>query len=195
MALKKRNSRNKAIKKRKSGRYTLHYILLLVLMSCIALILSFTVFFSVEWIEVSEIQQYTKEDIILKSEIKQGDNLLRLNKSYHEQKIQERFPYIEKATIKKIYPIGLKIDITIAQPYASVKTKDSYILISESGKIIETDIKIKPEGILEIRGINIIQSEEGFNYLENSEEELKVLTTFIETSEKTELTNYNWIDL
>lgn len=195
MASAKLNRQNKKIKRRKSGRYTLHYILLLTLMSCIALILSFTIFFSVEWIDVSEIEQYSKEDIILKSEIKKGDNLLRLDKAYHEKKIQEQFPYIEKASIKKMYPVGLKINLTIAEPYATLKIEDNYVLISKTGKIIETDIKIKPEGVLEIRGVPITHSEEGIYFLENAQEALNVLTTFIEMSEKTGLTNYNWIDL
>lgn len=195
MASAKLNRQNKKIKRRKSGRYTLHYILLLTLMSCIALILSFTIFFSVEWIDVSEIEQYSKEDIILKSEIKKGDNLLRLDKAYHEKKIQEQFSYIEKASIKKMYPVGLKINLTIAEPYATLKIEDNYVLISKTGKIIETDIKIKPEGVLEIRGVPITRSQEGIYFLENAKEALKVLNTFIEISEKTGLTNYNWIDL
>ncbi len=122
--------------KRKVKRI-LFYTLTLVLLLTVCCVLSLTVFFKIDDITVEGESRYSDEDIIGASMISLGDNLILCNTSPGEGEIWERFPYIENVDIHKKLFNKIIITVREAVPSSVIESDGKYVLLSESGKIID----------------------------------------------------------
>ncbi len=124
--------------KRKFKR-ALFYIVTLVILIGICAVLSLTVFFKIDNIEVEGKTRYNSEDIIASSFINKGDNLILCNTSEGEKQIEKDFPYIEEVNIQKKLFNKIIINVTEAKPASIIESNGQYVVLSKSGKIIEID--------------------------------------------------------
>ena len=115
----------------------LFYALTIIIVVTVGLILSFTVFFKIDAISVEGETRYPQEDIIAASMIQEGENFFLCNTSPGERKIWEEFPYIESVEIGKLLFNKIVIKVKEAVPTSVVESEGSYVLLSESGKIID----------------------------------------------------------
>ena len=111
--------------------------LTLIIIVTVGLLLSFTVFFKIEAIEVAGDTRYPSDQIISASMIQEGENFFLCNTSPGERNIWEKFPYIESVHIEKKLFNKIVINVQEAVPSSVVESEGKYVLLSESGKIID----------------------------------------------------------
>lgn len=105
----------------------------------VALILGFSVFFKVEHFSVSGAQKYSAWDIQKASGIREGDNLIMLNRTAAAGKIIAAMPYVKQARVGIKLPDTVNIEIIELEVTYSVKSQDgSWWLVSADGKVVDT---------------------------------------------------------
>ncbi len=140
--------------KRKVLRVLFYAVTLLVLVS-VCFVLSLTVFFKIDEIEVKGKSRYSGDEIKSSCMIKQGDNLILCNTSPGEKNIWEKFPYIEKVTISKELFNRIVITVKEATPTCVIESEGKYVLLSESGKIIDISDTLRNTNIPKIMGAKL----------------------------------------
>ncbi len=148
-------------RRRRTGRQTLHYLLILLVAMAVLTILSFTVFFKIEKIEVVGNTKYADQQLIAQSGISIGDNLFRISQKNIKKALMEKFPYVEDVKLKRSFPPKLTIQITQEIPLGAVNTQTGYVVIGCSGKVLETGVHTLPENITVVNGMYLSLPEVG----------------------------------
>lgn len=104
----------------------------------IGIILSFTVLFKTEKIEVEGDKYYYEDQIIAFSGVELQQNIFTEVLSSTPDKISENLPYVENADISFSIPDTITIKITNAVPSYVIKNGDKYLLISSKGRILDS---------------------------------------------------------
>ncbi len=122
-------------RKRSMGIYGL-FVIIAVL--SIGFALSCTFLFNMnEVVMTGSSDRYSADDIIEKSGIKGGDNLIKLDTEKTRKKLLE-LEYVEDAKVNIKLPSTLEIEIEPCIPSFNIVYKLGSVLISEKGKILET---------------------------------------------------------
>ncbi|WP_195277196.1 cell division protein FtsQ/DivIB [Anaerotruncus rubiinfantis] len=140
-------------KRRRTGRQTLNYILILLAAAVVMVVLSLTVFFKIEKLEVTGTTKYAVQEIIDTSGVKIGDNLFCVSEKGVTRRLAEKYPYVEAVNLKRTFPPKLTIEITQAKVLGAVASDDGYVVIGQNGKILETGAQTLPEGTTAITGM------------------------------------------
>ncbi len=111
-------------------------ILLVVLV--IGIVLSLTVLFKTENIEVEGDRYYYEEQIIAFSNVQLQQNIFIATAGSTPESISENLPYVEEANVSFSIPDTVKIKITNAIPSYVIKQANGYLLISSKGRILDT---------------------------------------------------------
>lgn len=148
-------------RRRRTGRQTLHYLLILLAAAAVLAILSLTVFFKIEKLEVTGNTKYADEEILAQSGVNIGDNLFRVSQSAVQKVLTEKFPYIEGVKLKRSFPPRLTLEITQAKPLGAVNTAAGYVVIGRSGKILETGVHMLPDNVTVVNGMYLSLAEVG----------------------------------
>ncbi|HWP50367.1 MAG TPA: FtsQ-type POTRA domain-containing protein [Clostridia bacterium] len=141
-------------RKRSKKKYTLYYLLALVLMLSVGVALSLTVFFKIENIQVVGDTRYAKDELIDVAGIRLGDNLFRVSKKSAAEKLIAGYPYIAQIRLQRVLPNSLLLHVTEAQPKAAVETGQAYMLLDERARVLETDLPTCPEGYFRVIGFS-----------------------------------------
>ena len=121
----------------------------------LALVLAMSVFFRVEHIQVSGMDQYTAWDISLASGIHQGDSLFSLELPAAAAKIKE-LNYVKDVRIGIRLPNMVIIDITEVRVTYAIKAQgDDWWLVDSSGRIIEKVQSDTQENYTKILGVHL----------------------------------------
>jgi len=117
-------------------------------------LLSLTVFFKLETIVARpQNPHYTEAELIRVSGITPGQNLLSIKSRRVEAALVDAFPYVEKADVRREFPAGIVIDVTIAKPVYALYDLGGYTLLSAGGRVLEAGIALPPEGVLVVTGM------------------------------------------
>lgn len=104
----------------------------------LALVLGMSIFFKVANVTVSGSDKYTPWDVREASGIRDGENLLTLNKAKIGGKIRTKLPYVKTVRIGVKLPDTVKIEIQeMDVVYAIQDSEDSWWLMDAAGKIVE----------------------------------------------------------
>lgn len=142
-------------RRRRTGRKTLHYLLVFAVAALIMMILSMTVFFKIETLDVAGTTHYAKEEIIAASGIEIGDNLFAMNDKKIVKKLIETFSYIEDVKLKRTFPPSLTIEIEQAEAMSVLDMPGGYTIIGKNGRILEIGAAVYPEGVMLINGLSL----------------------------------------
>ena len=105
----------------------------------IGIILSLTVLFKTEKIEIEGGETYYYEDqIIAFSNVSLQQNIFIAAMGGTPEKISENLPYVEKAQIGFSIPDTVTIKITEAVPTYVIKDGNSFLVVSSKGRILES---------------------------------------------------------
>ena len=180
--------------KRKVLRVLFYSVTIFVLVT-ICCILSLTVFFKIDEIEVKGKSRYSGDEIKASCMIKQGDNLILCNTSPGEKNIWEKFPYIEKVNINKELFNKIIITVKEATPTCVIESEGKYVLLSESGKIIDISDTLRNTEIPKIMGAKLKEPKlsSTIKYKDNNVEEY--INEILEAAEKYELGTIEIIDI
>lgn len=135
--------------------------MLLLFVCVVCLVLSMTVFFNTDEIRVVGNERYTVEQIITASGVKNGDNLLRMNKEKISNRILSKLPYASEVRIIRELPSRVTIKVTETKPMCKYSLGESgFVLLSEELKIMEKTLT-DYENVALLSGVALAAGEEG----------------------------------
>ncbi len=187
-------------KKKKIKRIITSTLKLLVFIGVIAGLLSFLLIspvFNIKNIEILNNNKISQETIISISTLNTQQNIFRFNKSEIVAKIEEE-PYIESASISRVLPDKIKIDIKERVVKYCVQIVGKYVYIDSQGYILEvSDVAnemILLEGIVTgeseiLPGNRLIQED-----LEKIEDITKIINSAIQNDIQNSITSINIAD-
>lgn len=183
-------------KRKRHGRYTLHYILLGIFALAAGIVLSLTVFFELEGVEVSGNTKYLNEQIIDIAAIPIGENMFMIDRQSIESRILKSFTYIDEVKLKYRLPPKILIEINEAIPmaYADID-ENKYAILSEKGKILEICEGIPPENEALVVGLGLSGVVEGEFVDKNNTEAMQMLSYIDKAMQATEIQNITRIDV
>lgn len=161
-------------RKKRRRNMSLYYVLIVIFVVLAMIFLSFTVLFNIKTIEVNGNTLYSTEQIIETAGVSVGDNLFRTDTDAVEKKIMSAFPYFESVTVRRKLASKLVITVTEAIPAASLSYGEDtvkYIVISESGRILESGLDSPREGTAVVTGMELSATDVGLDY--ESEDSIK----------------------
>lgn len=130
----------------------------------LAVVLALSVFFKVEHIEVSGVEQYTAWDIQEASGLKQGDNLMTFSRPGAAARILEKLPYVSNVRIGIRLPNTVLIQITEVQVTYSIKAQDdSWWLIGSNGRVVGKAEGEEFQKHTQILGVHLLNPQVGMN--------------------------------
>ena len=127
----------------------------------LALVLAMAVFFRVEHIHVSGMDQYTAWDISEASGIEQGESLFSLGLPGAAARIKA-LPYVKDVRIGIKLPNMVMIEITeVRVTYAIKAQNDDWWLVDSGGRVIEKVAQNKQDEYTKILGVHILNPKAG----------------------------------
>ncbi len=127
----------------------------------VALLLAMSVFFRVEYIQVSGMAQYSAWDISQASGIKEGDSLFSLGLPGAVAKIQA-LPYVKDVRIGIKLPNTVMIEITEVRVTYAVKAQDGqWWLVDSAGHVVEELSATDEREHTKILGVHLLEPKAG----------------------------------
>ena len=149
MAKKRKNRRRRA-----RGSFGPLLRLLSVVLTAVVIVAALTLFFKVETVSVSGNSRYTTQEIIDICGVKQGDNLVLLDKYAIAQRLYTQLPYITDVRINRAFPDGLTEQVVETHAALAIESIGAWWLVSENGKVVDvTDAQGAKEYLI-LRGMN-----------------------------------------
>jgi len=163
--IRRRMERQRRIRKRRLVGF---FVFFIIMMICVGITLSLTVFFPIENISASGSKIYTNEELVKFSGIKTGENLFTVSRKDAEDNLKSTLPYVESLEIKRVLPGTLKLKVKDAEEFACYNVGGRYYIVSGSGWVLKEKAK-KPKNLTEI-AISGVKCEVGsqMNYSEDS---------------------------
>lgn len=183
-------------RKRRKRSYTLYYLLLLFFVLISGVTLSLTVFFNIETITVNGSSLNSAEQIIGQSGIKKGDNLFRINPEKSENLLKNNMNNIDAVQIERKFPSTLVINVTDAVPTYYAADGNSYTVISEGNRILDTGMaKEQVTSYIRLEGLDVSGLQKGDFIEEKDDNKLELLQKIKQAAAQNELTNITAINL
>lgn len=136
--------------------------LITILAVVLALVLGMSVFFKVKQIGVAGAKSYPEWTIAQTSGIKEGDNLLTINRTKASGKIVANLPYVKSARIGIKLPGTVIIEIEEAAVFYSIQDQDGvWWLINSDGKVVEQTNAQTARNYTKVLGVTIYQPQAG----------------------------------
>lgn len=110
--------------------------------------LSLTVLFKIETIDVKGDTRYSQEQVIEAAQVNLGDNLWLTTSGKLTEKASVALPYVKKIKVSRSVPANIVLEVIETTPKYSIKADDKYVLIDESGKVLETGAAKKGKTVL-----------------------------------------------
>ena len=148
-----RRTTNRRRRRRRSGFF---YKLLTVLVICAAIVAALTMFFKVNTIQITGGSRYTQQEILDASGVKDGDNLILLNKYEIANRLIQKLPYIEGVQINRSLPSTLRIQVTECSSVFAVTQDGTVWMVSSGGKIVESCTPEQAKGTPTIDGCELL---------------------------------------
>ena len=150
-------------KQRRVRRVTA-YVSIVAAVIIVGVVLSLTVLFKTEKIEVKGNKYYEDSVIIQLSGLHKGDNIFTSSMFANTSKIVDTLPYIKEASVSFNIPNKLTITVENQAPYYSIKSGNDYFLVSKDNRILEKVDK-KPDKLMFIDAPKLKSTEVG-DYVE-----------------------------
>lgn len=141
---------------------------------CAALVFGMSVFFRVSNIEVIGADNYTSSEIIEASGVKNGDNLMFVNRDAVAEKIYKRLIYIGEVKVSRKLPNTIVIDINESSTFAVVETESGLWMIDKNCRLLEECSPQEAETYLKVSGVSGVKPQKGNVILVSDEDKLKV---------------------
>lgn len=121
----------------RGGNYIMYYIFAAIIIVIVLAVLSNTVLFNCNSIEVEGNSRYTVEQILSPSGLEVGQNLLHINTAQAEKRISAALNYIDMVEVSKVFPTKIKITVKEAEKWFLVSQAGVTAAVSRMGRIVE----------------------------------------------------------
>jgi cell division protein FtsQ len=146
--------RRQVVKDRARRRRRL--LLLAVVAGLLALLLwrvSNSSLFGLSGVEVTGVKELTEAEVVRASAVRVGEPVLRLDLGAIKARV-ERLPWVEHATVARVAPSGLRIQITERTAAASLAGGGRFWLVAADGTVLAS-ARDKPGGIPHVSGVPV----------------------------------------
>lgn len=135
--------------------------LLAIIVMCVGLVLVLSLFFKINTVAITGDKVYSEKMVTDKSGIEIGSNLFRVNEEELSEKLSKDLPYIKSVTVERKLPDTLIISVTAAKEIAAVTTEAGFVLLDETGKVLDKNASILKEGVAVINNVKLKECIEG----------------------------------
>ena len=149
-------------KRRRRRRAVTFYALLLALVVVVAAVLSMTVFFNIENIEVAGCSKYTAQQIIEAGGVMEGQNLIRLDKGRIADGITSGLPYVLEVEINRRLPSTLVITVTETSARMYAMAGERAALLDSTLKVLELVDDVSDISLTFLSGVTLADAEAGY---------------------------------
>lgn len=167
-------------------------IFLAVLIICV--VLSLTVLFKTEKIDVQGDEYYYKDQIVAFSNVQLEQNIFIAAIGSTPKQIIDNLPYVEDAKVGFNIPDTVTITIKNAVPSYVIKNGDSYLVVSSKGRILES-VADNSKGLPELKSDDLKTTEVG-KYVDFSDKNVpEILENVSESLRENEVTDVKGFDI
>lgn len=121
----------------KKNYVTLVIILFLLIIMTVYFVL-FTDFFNISKIDVNDNKIVSSDEIILKSGLRNGQNIFRFNKKQVVNSI-EKIPYIKSASLVRVFPSTVKLYIEERDIIGAVFYENTFVFVDNEQVVLEVN--------------------------------------------------------
>lgn len=179
-------NKKKMSRRRKLKKHILT-VLLAVAVMCVGVVLVFSLFFKINTITVGGDRVYSDKMVIENSGIVTGKNLFRVNEKQVSERLSQELPYIKEITIERKLPDTLIINVTATREVAAVTTAKGFVLLDETGKVLDKNASILKENVAVVKGVKLSEYEEGARASFTNEKKTEALLELLEAIRKSGL--------
>lgn len=129
--------------------------------AALLLVLSMFLFFNVSEIKIEGVTLYEQDQILGVGGVSTGQNLVRTNTDIVEKRLKDTLVYLDDVKVTKKFPSTLVITCTEAEKAADIEYKNSYYVLSASGKILETKNPAPTGDIPVVKGFELKSLSQG----------------------------------
>lgn len=188
------NRTNQRRKKNKRKKLIFRAVLCFVFL-CIGIIFALTMFFNISEITVTGDMVYSSEDIVEKSGVVIGDNLIFVSKKKINEQVSTELPYVGSVKVKRHLPTKLELIVTKTEAAYAVVIDGYYTLLDSNGKVLEKDLEYVAENIILLNIGEITSAELGRKVSGTSDEYLEKLIDIRNACEDCGVEDITAIDL
>ena len=172
----KRQQQNKKRRLKKKVRRALYGILIFLGIAIVLIVLSLTVLFKIETINITGNKKYSTQQITAVLPIEKEKNLFIADTKGASEKLEKNLPYIYEADIKRKFPSTINVNITETPKVYYIKNADkTYTLLDDRFKVLEARSAKKPKKSVEIKKAAVKSAVAGEAVVLNNEKTLKQL--------------------
>lgn len=124
-------------RKKRKARNIIVSAAILAVVVIVGVVLSLTVLFQCETINVEGVTKYSAEQLVAASGISTGENLFLSDRKTAKNNILASFPYVSEVNVSIQIPNTMQITVTEAVPSYLIKSGKKYVIVSESGRILD----------------------------------------------------------
>ncbi len=125
------------------------------------ILLALTVVFKIETIKIQGAKLYDDKVVIQKSGISIGDGLFAVSEDKLNEVLPSNLPYIKNIEIRRQLPSTLIIEIFSTRETAAFTGSDGYILVDETGKVLDTKAQMLRDNVAFVSGAKVKSSVPG----------------------------------
>lgn len=190
-----RSINKKKMSRRRKLKKNMLSILLAVVVMCVGLVLVFSLFFKINTVAVSGDKVYSDKMVTEKSGIEIGENLFKVSEAKLSQRLSKDLPYIKNVTIERKLPDTIIINVEAAKEVAAVTTKKGFVLLDETGKVLDKNASILKENVAVINNVKLKEYIEGEKVALTDEKKTEALIKLFEAIKNTDMQLLTEIDL
>ena len=188
------NRTNQRRKKNKRKKLIFRAVLCFVFL-CIGIIFALTMFFNISEITVTGDTVYSSEDIIEKSGVVIGDNLIFTSKKKINEQVSTQLPYVGSVKVKRRLPTQLELIVTKTDAVYAVVIDGYYTLLDANGKVLEKELEYVAENIILLNIGEIASADLGKTVCCTSDEYLEKLISVRNACDECGIEDITAIDL
>lgn len=187
-------NKKKMSRRRKLKKNMLSILLALVVM-CVGLVLVFSLFFKINTVTINGDKVYSDKMVADKSGIEIGENLFKVSEAKLSEKLSKDLPYIKSVTIERKLPDTIIINVEAAKEVAAVTTEKGFVLLDETGKVLDKNASILKENVAVINNVKLKEYIEGEKVVLTDEKKTEALIKLFEAIKNTDMQLLTEIDL
>lgn len=187
-------NKKKMSRRRKMKKHLISILLALVIL-CVGLVLVFSLFFKINTVTISGDKVYSQKMVTEKSGIVIGENLFKVNEEKLSEKLSKDLPYIKSVTVERKLPDTIIINVKAAKEVAAVTTKKGFVLLDETGKVLDKNASILKENVAVVKNVKLKEYIEGEKVVLTDDKKTETLIKVFEAIKNTDIQLLTEIDL
>lgn len=181
-------------RKRRRRRFlVIFYIFVFLAVITSAVIVSLTVLFKVDDIQITGTSQYSKKQILTASGLKKGDNLFLAKTKDAKTKLLKELPYLGEVKVKRQFPASIIVSVSQANVCGAIQIKEKYVVIAVDGKALGFSDAF-PENCAKITGLEIQKAVIGESIVFKSASQQSMMKNVVDALNKNGLKDITAID-